>query len=188
MAFFLLKDGWNKISSTIYLLKEALMWIKSFFILGLVFFCFSRSQAQNKDPLQGNMYVSRIVKEKENGEFKYTREKNVEKTKPGDILEYVIKYTNVSSNPLQDIEVLGPVPKDTYLLAGSVSARNAGGLKASMDGGKSYGIPPLKKKIERDGKVIEVEVPEKEWTNLKWAVKKLLPGEWAAVRYWVTVK
>ena len=164
------------------------MWIKSIFTLGLVCFCSFPSQAQNQDPLKGDMYVSRIVKEKGNGESKYSREKNVERTRPGDILEYVIKYTNVSRHPLQEIEILGPIPKDTYLLADTPAARNAGEMRASLDGGKSYGIPPLKKKIEKDGKVVEVEVPEKEWTHLKWVVKKLLPGEWAAVRYWVTVK
>ncbi|NUM33128.1 MAG: hypothetical protein HUU50_01150 [Candidatus Brocadiae bacterium] len=145
--------------------------------------------AQDTSPLQGSISVAKIVRVKDQeGKYRFYRYKNVEEAKPGDILEYDIVYVNVSQKILGEIKILGPIPQNTFFYAGTLKSKNTTEMLASLDGGKEFSKPPLKKKVEKDGKAILVEVSEKEWTHIQCLVPRLMPGEDARVRYWVIVK
>lgn len=156
-----------------------------FFLSGMGFF----SHAQNVSPLQGSISVARIVRVKEqDGKYRFYRYRNIEEAKPGDILEYDIAYVNVSKHPLSEIQILGPIPQNTFFYTGTLKTKNTTEMLASIDGGKHFSKPPLQKKVEKEGQIVFIEISEKEWTHIQCLVPRLMPGEDARVRYWVIVK
>ncbi len=142
-----------------------------------------------QSPLQGSMVVSKIAKVKgADGKEKLLRYKDVETARPGETLEYLITYINISKQQLQNIQIIGPIPNTTYFLKNSLQTKNTTEFQVSIDNGLTFVKPPAKKKVEIDKKVTLVEVTEKEWTHIQCLVPKLDPAETAVVQYWVVVK
>jgi len=112
-----------------------------------------------------------------------------EKVAPGDLLEWRLKAVNESNDKLQDVALVIPIPPKTYYVDGSakpLTLKRGDGEKVflpefSYDGGKKYGRPPLYKKVIEviDGKTVEklVVVPPEEYTNVRWVIDYLMPGE-----------
>jgi uncharacterized repeat protein (TIGR01451 family) len=105
-----------------------------------------------------------------------------EAVKPGELIEYTATYRNNGKQPLRNLEATLPIPSNTEFVAGSAKPA---GAKASLDG-RTFADMPLKRRVTRDGKQVEVEVPAREYRALRW-----FPGELGAektVAYTARVK
>ena len=67
----------------------------------------------------------------------------VEDVAPGATVEYRLAYTNVGDVPLSGLVVSAPVPEATDLELGSDETAISSLFEASIDGGTSWGVPPL---------------------------------------------
>lgn len=88
--------------------------------------------------------------------------------KPGDVIEYTATYRNTTRQPVRGLEATIPVPSNTEFVTGSQRPTQA---KASLDA-RSWGDMPLKRKVVRDGREVEEQVPVREYRYLRW-----FPGE-----------
>lgn len=92
---------------------------------------------------------------------------------PGDLLEDVATYTNVSKHSLQVSDATLPVPENTELQIGTVRPAN---YWVSLDG-KKYERAPIRVKLQRgNDSVIEQEVPAESYRFLRWIPGELPPG------------
>jgi hypothetical protein len=62
-----------------------------------------------------------------------------------------------------------PVPPNTEFVPGSARPANA---QASLDG-TTYAAMPLVRKVVREGKTIEEQVPVREYRYLRWSVPQI---------------
>jgi uncharacterized repeat protein (TIGR01451 family) len=88
--------------------------------------------------------------------------------RPGEVIEYVATYRNVSKQPVKSLEATLPIPPNTEFVPGSAQPAS---VKASVDA-REWGTPPLMRKVVRDGRSIEEQVPVREYRYLRW-----FPGE-----------
>jgi hypothetical protein len=92
--------------------------------------------------------------------------------KPGDVIEEVATYTNLSKKNTRRVEATLPVPQYTEPVLGSILPANA---KASADG-TTFAAIPLKKKVRQaNGVMIEQPVPLAEYRFLRWSAIELAP-------------
>lgn len=88
--------------------------------------------------------------------------------KPGDVIEYAVTYRNASRQSVRNLEATLPIPSNTEFVPGSAKPAAA---KASLDS-RSWADIPLKRKVLRDGREVEEQVPFREYRYLRW-----FPGE-----------
>lgn len=88
--------------------------------------------------------------------------------KPGDVIEYVAAYRNPTRQAVSGLEATLPLPPNTEFVPGSARPSAA---KASVDA-RAWGDLPLTRKVIRDGREIEEQVPVREYRYLRW-----FPGE-----------
>jgi len=113
-----------------------------------------------------------------------------QKVVPGAVIEYRLKYRNMGTGPARDVALVGPVPKAAEYQDKSASAPEGLKVTFSIDGGKSFHVPPIKYKSKRpDGTVEEKTAPPEMYTHVKWELQNpLKPDEAVEVQYRVKVK
>ena len=73
-------------------------------------------------------------------------------------------------------------PRPVYVV-GSASGKGAD-ISCSIDGGKSFGKEPVKVSVKKaDGTTEEKDADPKQYTQIKWVVKKVLPGKSGKVSF-----
>jgi len=107
---------------------------------------------------------------------------------PGGIIEYAMSYRNTSDDVLSAITIDGPIPNNTAYVAGSQSVSEAAVFEAQAPG-VDWSVPPLlREEIAEDGTRRTVEVPEGEYTQIRWRVAEALqPGGSVSFVYRVQV-
>ncbi|WP_243030869.1 hypothetical protein [Thermus altitudinis] len=161
--------------------------LKAFFGLGLLILAMALAQALSLDL---RPYLVKVVEGKE------VLEENPLGVKPGDILEWRLAAENRSQGPLRQVALVIPIPKETYYLEGSAKPLVLGSAtirpEFSFDGGKTFGFPPLKKRIRvvENGKEVEkeVEVKPEEYTHARWVVPEVPKGAKVQVSLRTVVK
>ena len=94
--------------------------------------------------------------------------------KPGEVIEYVVTYTNKGKAAVRDVLATLPIPADTVLTRNSAKPGTA---KASLGDAKFAAIP-LKRKVKLpSGKEEEIEVPFSEYRALQWSLGELAAGK-----------
>jgi len=93
--------------------------------------------------------------------------------KPGDVIEYVVTYHNVSNEAVRNLQATLPIPQPTEYIAGSAKPALA---TASVDA-KTFEAVPLKRKVLRDGRDVEEAVALREYRYLRWSAPDLGPGK-----------
>lgn len=141
------------------------------------------SNVPQTGPLQGKMDIYKIVRV--DGQYKRF---TMTKAKPGDILEYVVSYKNTGNKPIKNIQIIGPIPAQSYVMPSSIKMPTAKPMMVSIDGGNTYNVPPMKRKVRQGNKIVEVVVSDKEWTHLKCTVPELAADKTTEMRYWVYVR
>ncbi|GLV47165.1 hypothetical protein TJA_03390 [Thermus sp. LT1-2-5] len=144
-------------------------------LLGFLLLLIALAQALNLDL---KPYLVRVVEGKE------VYEENPVAVKPGDILEWRLVAENRSQGALRQVTLVIPIPTETVYLEGSAKLLSLNGAtirpEFSFDGGKTFGVPPLKKRVRvvENGKEVEreVEVKPEEYTHVRWLVPELPKG------------
>jgi uncharacterized repeat protein (TIGR01451 family) len=95
-------------------------------------------------------------------------------SKPGDVLEYRVKYTNRSASAATGLVANLPIPAGTTLVAGSELPPE---VLASTDGAQ-FARPPLMRAVRQpDGSERQVPVPIEEYRALRWNLGTLAAGQ-----------
>lgn len=85
--------------------------------------------------------------------------------KPGDIIEYVVTYSNSGAAPVTNVVGTLPIPAGMELIPESMSGA---GVQASLDG-VNFSPMPLKRVMKRpDGTTVEQLVPVREYRAVRW--------------------
>ena len=134
--------------------------------------------AQQKGPLESTLEQQKVVRAADGSESRAA----ATSVRPGDVIEYVATYRNTGRAPITGVEATMPIPPNTEFVSGS--ARPANG-KASVDG-TTYAAMPLMRKVVRDGKPVEEQVPAREYRYLRWSAPSLGANE--SVRFTARVK
>ncbi|WP_038056890.1 hypothetical protein [Thermus amyloliquefaciens] len=129
-------------------------------------------------------------------EGKEVYEENPLSVKPGDVLEWRLVAENRSQGTLRQVVLVIPIPKETFYLEGSAKPLVLGSVTVrpefSFDGGKTFGFPPLKKRVRvvENGKEVEkeVEVKPEEYTHARWVVPEVPKGTKVQVSLRTAVK
>ena len=101
-----------------------------------------------------------------------------DKVKPGDLIEYQVKYTNKGGAPVSNLNVTLPIPKGLELVAQTELPR---GAKASLDG-VTFEPTPLKRTVKRaDGTEVVELIPLNQYRALRWQVGQLAAGKTAVM-------
>lgn len=137
----------------------------------------------------------RVIQESKNGQVSETFQPALS-VKPGDLVEWRLEAENTTEAPLRQVVLVIPIPKETRYLEGSALALERGNTRLlplfSYDGGQTYGLPPLKRKIKvsENGKEAEkeVEVRPEEYTHARWVLPELAPKEKVLLKLRTTVK
>ena len=128
-----------------------------------------QAESGAKSPVEVRLDVQRIVHSADGRESRAS----AETAKPGDILEYVVTYHNITAAPVRELQATLPIPPATELVAGSTRPATA---RASLDA-RAFGVMPLKRKGKRDGRDVEENVPLRDFRYLLWLVPELRGGE-----------
>lgn len=75
---------------------------------------------------------------------------------PGQTVEYVLTYENVSEGNLTGLVLSAPVPADTVFVMDSASTEIASTFEVSADDGATWGVPPLMTETADGETAIEV--------------------------------
>jgi uncharacterized repeat protein (TIGR01451 family) len=95
--------------------------------------------------------------------------------KPGDVIRYVLVFTNVTAGPVKNIQFVDPIPQGTVYVLGSAVADRPVRVEFSIDG-KSYSAQPTIA-VAQDGKTVEQPAPPERYTHVRWTVLgSLAPG------------
>jgi uncharacterized repeat protein (TIGR01451 family) len=113
-----------------------------------------------------------------------TEFKPAQLSKPGDVLEYRVKYTNRSASAATGLVANLPIPAGTTLVARSELPPD---VLASTDGAL-FAAPPLMRTVRQaDGSERRVPVPIEEYRALRWNLGTLAAGHSAQVQARVRV-
>jgi uncharacterized repeat protein (TIGR01451 family) len=97
----------------------------------------------------------------------------VQTSRPGDVLEYRVSYTNHSAAAVQGLIASLPIPAGTTLIDGSQLPPNA---LASTDGTSFAPLPLLHRVRQADGSERLVPVPLADYRALRWNLGPLAAG------------
>lgn len=154
-----------------------------------VLFANSKTMAEEKKPkLTLNIIAEKEIKKIKNGK-EITEKVPLDKTPPGDIITYTIKYTNDGKSDAKNAFIIDPIPKGTVYIAGSAKGENTD-ILYSIDGSGSYRKSPITTTVKKDdGSAEQKLVSAEKYTHLKWLFKKsIAPGDSGTVFFKVKVK
>jgi uncharacterized repeat protein (TIGR01451 family) len=99
-------------------------------------------------------------------------------SKPGDVLEYRVTYTNHSTAAVNGLTASLPIPRGTTLLDRSQLPPDA---LASTDGVRFEALPLMHLVRQADGSQRSEPVPLQDYRALRWSLGTLSPGRSEAV-------
>jgi uncharacterized repeat protein (TIGR01451 family) len=112
--------------------------------------------------------------------------------RPGQVVEYRVLVTNVSSEtlPASNALITGPIPATTAYIADTATATDGTAmLEFSADGGQTFAEKALIEKTNDQGETEMVEALPEEYTAARWAILvPLEPQQTLTFKYRVTVK
>lgn len=107
-----------------------------------------------------------------------------EVAKPGEIIEYRARYSNVSEQAARQVNAILPIPAGTAYVPRTATPAP---VQASLDG-RSFAAVPLHRKVRLpDGRMVKREVPASEYRYLRWTFSELGPHRFQDVRARVRV-
>ncbi|MGI5925057.1 MAG: hypothetical protein ACOX9E_14010 [Lentisphaeria bacterium] len=136
-------------------------------------------------PLQSDMKAY-LVEKGEDGQELLTE---VNQVKPGQIIEYTLRYSNVSDADLAEVNIVGPVPQGTVYLAGTAINLGATLPQFSIDGGTTYKNEPVTYKVKMaDGSEVERVAAPDMYTHVRWLLERMISKQELTLKYRVQVR
>jgi uncharacterized repeat protein (TIGR01451 family) len=112
--------------------------------------------------------------------------------RPGQVVEYRVLVTNISSEtlPASNALITGPIPATTAYIADTATPTTAEAtLEFSADGGQTFAEKPLIERTNEQGEKEMVEALPEEYTAARWAILiPLDPQQTLTFKYRVTVQ
>jgi uncharacterized repeat protein (TIGR01451 family) len=107
----------------------------------------------------------------------------VSKIIPGEVITYTIKYKNAGDEVAVDAVFEDAVPKGMTYSPDSAEGKDSD-ITFSIDG-KTFDKPPLLTYEVKNaaGKITKRNALPEEYTNIRWVVKKIMPGEEGTVSF-----
>lgn len=94
----------------------------------------------------------------------------VQRIKPGELIEYQVKYRNTSNHALRQLNAILPIPKETEYVPDSAHPQN---VQASLDG-LTYAPVPLVREVRLSNGEKQIRVvPTAEYRSLRWLIGDL---------------
>jgi uncharacterized repeat protein (TIGR01451 family) len=88
----------------------------------------------------------------------------------GDVVEYRLVFTNITGNPVDNIQFTDPLPEGMHYLQGTAGAdREDVDVEFSLDGGTSYSEQPMVEVVVEGRTELRPASPEV-YTNIRWTV------------------
>jgi len=137
------------------------------------------------DPLKSTMDAYVVVIDKEGKE----KLKKTDTAAPGETIEYVLTYQNISKKGLSALSVNGPIPSNTGFVQGSNYTKTPHEFRVSIDHGKTWDNEPVRRKRKnKQGKEELIIIPASKYTNIQWKAKvNIDPGEKQTYKYRVKI-
>lgn len=108
---------------------------------------------------------------------------------PGNVIEYHIVYRNIADRPLKEIKAGALVPESTVYIDGSATGAGSKALEFSIDGGKTFAVPPIHyTKTNEDGSTDEAIATPEMYNNIRWTIPVLNAGAEKTLVYRVRVQ
>jgi uncharacterized repeat protein (TIGR01451 family) len=151
-------------------------------VLGLVH---AQERADEESPLKGEMKGFLVV-EGENG-----AERLVEAAEilPGQMVEYVITYTNTGDKPLREVKVGGLVPEQTRYVPESATTTRWRRPLFSLDDGQTFQPEPVRYEVRlANGEKEERIATPDMYTQVRWVIRRLPAGARVEFRYRVMLE
>lgn len=128
-----------------------------------------------------------VVTKDKNGKLIVTYDK-ADKAAKGDVLVYTLVCENNGKEVVKNLELTDPIPVGAVAyIEGSATDGNkkVSQISFSIDKGKTYAIPSklTYKTTDAKGKVVEKQATPDMYTNIKWLVDSLSPGEKVSVSF-----
>lgn len=98
---------------------------------------------------------------------------------PGDRLVFTTRYTNSSTEVVEDFVVTNPLPKAVMLV-------EDGDFEVSVDGGKTFGPFAAQSVTLEDGADRPAELADV--THIRWTLARLTPGQHGSVNYFAVIR
>ena len=108
---------------------------------------------------------------------------------PGQNLIFRLKYANNGDEKATNVVINNPIPKDTAYLVGSAFGKNSK-ITFSIDSGQTFKKPSrLNYEIKSpDGKSAQKVASPEQYTDIRWIIQEIAPGEQGEVGFKVNVK
>ena len=95
---------------------------------------------------------------------------NVMVSRPGDLIEYRLSFTNNTTGSVRDVVFDDPIPEGLVYVAGSAGAeREDVSVEFSIDGGSSYDANPVIE-VQEAGAMVRRPAPPDRYTHVRWNV------------------
>lgn len=106
---------------------------------------------------------------------------------PGQIIEYELSYTNVSNEPLFEVNATAGIPEETAFIDGSATQSASLEPEYSVDG-SNFSTPPVYIDVENeDGETERIEASSEAYRALRWQIQELGSNESRSFIYRVQV-
>ena len=90
---------------------------------------------------------------------------------PGDVVEYRLVFTNITGQPVNNIQFTDPLPEGMHYLPGTAGAdRDDVDVEFSLDGGASYSAQPMVEVVV-DGRTEQRPASPEQYTDIRWNVQ-----------------
>jgi uncharacterized repeat protein (TIGR01451 family) len=129
----------------------------------------ARAQALSESPAASPVsakLVQKLIATQPDGQESLTE---VTQVKPGDKLQYELTYSNSGSSLIKGLMATLPIPTGTSYLPDSAMPPPT----TVSEDGEQFGVPPLKRKVERKGKLVDEVVPPQAYKALRWSIGEL---------------
>ena len=90
---------------------------------------------------------------------------------PGDVVEYRLVFTNITGQPVRNIQFTDPLPEGMHYLQGTAGAdRDDVDVEFSLDGGETYSAQPMVDVVV-DGRIEQRPASPEQYTDIRWNVQ-----------------
>ena len=96
---------------------------------------------------------------------------------PGDVIEYELRFTNITEAVVQDVVLNDPIPQGLIMVLGSPTAdRQDVVVDYSIDGGESWSAAPTVQVQEGD-RTVSRPAPADAYTHVRWTITGAVPAD-----------
>ena len=158
---------------------------RSLLLLLLLMMCGS---AWAKPDVTLSMTSEKEVVEQKNGK-QVVMHAPADEVEPGQVLIYTLKYANKGDEKATNVVIDNQIPKEVVYEIGSATGKGTE-ITFSINNGKDYKRPSLLtyEVKEADGRIVKKKASPEQYTNIRWVINEIPPGNSGELTYRARVK